>query len=145
MDNSELERKRHEDTLAQRRPAGSYAPRPNRFGIQNWRMASTTVGMSRHASRPKDGVLRPRHCQVENGATGGVDAVEQDRQQQSVFDGVRVQQSGPREQPQFHDGVSPSGLRRNRGSRLSVFVESVLLIALCRMSVAAIAENSCVS
>ena len=55
-----MKRKRHEDTLARRRPAGSYAPRPNRFGIQNWRMASTTVGMSRHASRPKDGVLRPK-------------------------------------------------------------------------------------
>src|SRR5208337_1728814 len=27
-----IARKRHEDTLAQRRPAGSYAPRPNRFG-----------------------------------------------------------------------------------------------------------------
>src|SRR5271165_2999903 len=64
-------RKRHEDTLAQRRPAGSYAPRPNRFGIQNWRMASTTVGMSRHASRSKDGVLRPRHCESRTGRPAG--------------------------------------------------------------------------
>ena len=63
--------KRHEDTLAQRRPAGSYAPRPNRFGIQNWRMASTTVGMSRHASRSKDGVLRPRHCESRTGRPAG--------------------------------------------------------------------------
>src|SRR5277367_1679536 len=48
---------------------------------------------------------------VENGATGGVHAVEQDRQQQSVFDGVRVRQSGPREQPQLHDGVEPHAPR----------------------------------
>lgn len=52
-------RTRHEDTLAQRGPAESYLRRPNRLGIQNWRMASTTVGMLRHASRAKDGVLRP--------------------------------------------------------------------------------------
>ena len=63
--------KRHEDTLAQRRPAGSYAPRPNRFGIQNWCMASTTVGMSRHASRSKDGVLRQRHCESRTGRPAG--------------------------------------------------------------------------
>src|SRR5271167_3754131 len=66
-----IKSKRHEDTLAQRRPAGSYAPRPNRLGIQNWRMASTTVGMSRHASRPKDGVLRPRHCESRTGRPAG--------------------------------------------------------------------------
>src|SRR5208337_1604113 len=66
-----MKRKRHEDTLAQRRPAGSYAPRPNRFGIQNWRMASTTVGMSRHVSRSKDGVLRPRHCESRTGRPAG--------------------------------------------------------------------------
>src|SRR5271170_7056340 len=66
-----LDRKRDEDTLAQRRSAGSYVPRPNRLGIQNWRMAATTVGMSRHASRPKDGVLGPRHCVSRTGRPAG--------------------------------------------------------------------------
>src|SRR5271156_5812875 len=64
-------RKRDEDTLAQRRSAGSYVPRPNRLGIQNWRMAATTVGMWRHASRPKDGVLGPRHCVSRTGRPAG--------------------------------------------------------------------------
>src|SRR5277367_5329344 len=68
---AEVERKRDEDTLAQRRSAGSYVPRPNRLGIQNWRMAATTVGMSRHASRPKDGVLGPRHCVSRTGRPAG--------------------------------------------------------------------------
>src|SRR5271170_8008923 len=63
--------KRDEDTLAQRRSAGSYVPRPNRLGIQNWRMAATTVGMWRHASRPKDGVLGPRHCVSRTGRPAG--------------------------------------------------------------------------
>jgi hypothetical protein len=30
--------KRHVDTLAERRSAGRYVPRPNRLGMQNWRV-----------------------------------------------------------------------------------------------------------
>ena len=41
--------------------------------------------------------------------------------------------------------VDAEWLRTNSGSKLSDFVDSVLLIALWRMSVAAIAENVSVS
>jgi hypothetical protein len=42
--------KRYEHTRACPGCSGDYATRANRLGIQNWRMASTTVGMARHAS-----------------------------------------------------------------------------------------------
>ena len=42
---------------------------------------------------------------VENWATGSIDAVEQDRQQQSGLGRVRAHQSVPREQPQLDDRV----------------------------------------
>ncbi|MHC2756235.1 hypothetical protein ACVIU7_001303 [Bradyrhizobium liaoningense] len=48
----------------------------------------------------------------------------------------------------MHQGcgsTSPSGDRTNSGSKLSGLVDSVSLIALWRISVAAIAENSSVS
>ena len=45
-----IERKRYEHTRACPGRSGDYLTRANRLGIQNWRMASTTVGMSRHAS-----------------------------------------------------------------------------------------------
>ena len=45
-----LERKRYEHTRACPGCSGGYVTRANRLGIQNWRTASTTVGMSRHAS-----------------------------------------------------------------------------------------------
>jgi hypothetical protein len=40
-----------------RRPCGYDAPFVNRVGIQNWRMASTTAGISRQASRAKKGAF----------------------------------------------------------------------------------------
>ncbi len=42
--------KRCEHTLACPGCSGGYVTRANRLGIQNWRMASTAAGMSRHAS-----------------------------------------------------------------------------------------------
>jgi hypothetical protein len=48
----------------------------------------------------------------------------------------------------MHQGrasTSPSEAPTNSGSKLSGLVDRVLLIALCRMSVAAIAENVSVS
>jgi hypothetical protein len=60
---------------------------------------------------------------------------------------VPLPQTAPSANP-VHQGcgsISPSGLRRKRGSKRSGSVDSVSLIALCRMSVAAIAENVLVS
>ena len=45
-----VKRKRCEHTRACPGCSGGYVIRANRVGIQNWRMASTTVGMPRHAS-----------------------------------------------------------------------------------------------
>ncbi len=43
-------RKRYEHTPVCTGCSGGYVARANRLGIQNWRMASTTAGMSRHDS-----------------------------------------------------------------------------------------------
>ena len=50
MIGGKVEGKRCEHTRACPGCSGDYVPRANLLGIQNWRMASTTAGMSRHAS-----------------------------------------------------------------------------------------------
>ena len=72
-----------------------------------------------------------------------------------MFDPVQGEQLRPGEKPKLHDGVEAHAPgprvdfavhdRTNSGSKLSGLVDSASLIALCRISVAAIAENSSVS
>ena len=69
-----------------------------------------------------------------------------------VFAPVRGDESRPGEKPKLHDGVEAHApalrvdfaVPRSQ-EQLSGLVESASLIALCRISVAAIAENSSVS
>ena len=44
-----IQRKRYEHTRGCPVCSSDYVTLANRLGIQNWRMASTTAGMSRHA------------------------------------------------------------------------------------------------
>jgi hypothetical protein len=83
------------------------------LGIQNWRIASTTTGISRHGSWAKDGVPGPRRAGARTGRPVGSTQWNRIAQQQRVFDDVRVHQSGPREQPELHNGIKPHapGLR----------------------------------
>ncbi|WP_244481914.1 hypothetical protein [Bradyrhizobium pachyrhizi] len=82
--------------------------------------------------------------------------MDQDRPQHKVFGSVRGEQPRPDEKPKLHDGVEAHapGLRVDLAvlrsheqwlEALSGLFDSVSLIALWRISVAAIAENSSVS
>ncbi len=78
--------------------------------------------------------------------------MEQDRQEQMVFAPIRGDEPRPGQKPKLHDGVEAHApalrvdfaVPRSQ-EQLSGLVESASLIALCRISVAAIAENSSVS
>ena len=62
-----FDRKRYANALSLGAPAAGYASGRYLVGIQNWRISSTTAGISRHASWANDGVPGPRRSGARTG------------------------------------------------------------------------------